>query len=183
MHHNSFGLGPFQSHSAIRPSQSNKNLYVATAMSQFGHKTVQWINKVRIFLKSRASSWEWKSRLTKNLILRNIFVKCEVLAHFHSIILACFHQPQEILKCSLQWAQQGTVCQQMMLTVLPRSEPRKVSSKQCGRFNNRVKENESPRTRVYNYLALEPEGKDQCISETRNNYLNETGIILLSRKS
>lgn len=46
----------------------------------------------RIFQKSRAAGNAKK--LTENLILQNIFVKMwAVVAYFHSIILACFHQP------------------------------------------------------------------------------------------
>lgn len=50
---------------------------------------------------------EYFKKLTKNLILQNTFVKCEVLAHFQSITLACFHHPQRILQCSLQCVQKG----------------------------------------------------------------------------
>lgn len=69
-----------------------QNMYVAIAvltalvlchvMNQLG----------RIFKKSRAAGNAKK--LTENLILQNIFVKMwAVVAYFHSIILACFHQP------------------------------------------------------------------------------------------
>lgn len=51
---------------------------------------------------------------------------------------------------------------------LPRSEPQKASSKQCGRFK-RVKEKGSLQKWELKITSTGARGKDQCLSETMNN--------------
>ena len=110
VYHNTFGFGAFStlfSSLVLQIKQKrlcgNSNVTVLTwdhSVNQQGQNILK--------IQSKQPGVKIK-KLTKNLILQNTFVKCEVLAHCHSIILACFHQPQQILQRSLQGAQQG-VC-------------------------------------------------------------------------